>query len=101
MSATRDRRAGTRLADVRVPRYWPVSVLGALLLARRSGRRDFHAVQRTASELGEVTVERWRATDARADELIRLTERLAQLTWALLLVAAATLIVSIALIASA
>jgi len=66
-----ERRA--RLADVRVPRYWQIAVVGALLLAWHQARRDHRELELIGEELGTITIERWRDTDARAGRLIRLT----------------------------
>jgi hypothetical protein len=87
---------GTRLADLRPPRYWPLSLIGGLLLARWFQRRRDRDLTEVGEELGEVTVDRWQSVDAREERLLIVTARLARLTWALLLVAAATLAVAIA-----
>lgn len=92
---------GTRLADVRLPRYWPVSVIAALLLARRQQGRSLREVEGVGKDLAEITVERWREGDVRTDQLIALTETLARLTWVLLAVTVVTLLVNVVILVTA
>jgi hypothetical protein len=95
-----DKQRGVRLADIRVPRYWPVSVIGALLLARRQRNSEVQDAAETGQDLGEATVTRWKETDARADQLTALTNTLARLTWVLLAATVATLVVNVVILVS-
>lgn len=60
----RDREWGVRLADVRLPRAWPLSVFGALLLVRRQDKRQVKQAERIGRELAESVVYRWQEGDA-------------------------------------
>jgi len=95
-----DEQWGVRLADIRLPRPWPLPVVVALLLARRQQSRALRDLEQTSKDLGEITVQRWREGDARADQLIVLTETLARLTWVLLAVTIVTLIVNLVILVS-
>jgi hypothetical protein len=85
---------GVRLADVRISRYWPASVIAAMVVVRRRDRRMVKQAERIGHELAESVVFRWRETDERTDALIDLTRTLKRLTWVLLLVALVTLLVA-------
>lgn len=74
--------------------------MAALLLARRQESRALRDLERTSKDLGEITVQRWREGDARADRLITLTDTLARLTWVLLAVTVVTLIVNVVILVS-
>lgn len=100
MPQREDKQRGVRLADIRLPRYWPLSVIGALLLARRQQNRDRRTYEELGKDLGKVTTQRWQESDARADRLIGLTKTLARLTWVLLAVTAVTLIVNVVILIS-
>lgn len=97
MPQTDERQRGTRLADVRLPRYWPVSVFGALFLAQLQQHRDHRKFAELGKELGEITTQRWQETDTRADRLIELSKTLTRLTWVLLLATVVTLVVNVIL----
>jgi hypothetical protein len=84
-----------------LPRYWPVSVIAALLLARRQQNRSLREVESVGKDLGEVTVERWREGDARTDQMIALTKTLARLTWVLLAATVVTLAVNVVILVKA
>ena len=86
---------GTRLADVRVPRFWPLSLLGGLLLSRLWQRRQVKAAARVGTEIGESVVERWRQTDETAAAMYRLNRTMTRLTWVLLVLTMATLAVAV------
>lgn len=91
----RDREWGVRLADVRLPRAWPLSVFGALLLVRRQDKRQVKQAERIGRELAESVVFRWQEGDARTDALLALTRTLKRLTWALVVAALASLAVAV------
>jgi len=93
-----DGQWGVRLADIRLPRAWPLPVMAALLLARRREVRALRDMERTSKDLAEITVQRWQEGDARADRLIALTDTLARLTWVLLAVTLVTLIVNVVIL---
>lgn len=84
MRKSKDEQWGVRLADIRLPRAWPLPVMVALLLSQRQQNRALRGIEQTGKELGEITAQRWREGDARADGLIALTATLARLTWVLL-----------------
>jgi hypothetical protein len=65
----------------------------ALLIARHQQSRALRDLEQTSKDLGEITVQRWRVGDARADQLIALTETLTRLTWGLLAVTIVTLMI--------
>lgn len=98
---SRDHQRGVRLADVRLPRYWPVSVIAALLLARRLQSRSLREAESVGKDLGEITVERWREGDVRTDQIIALTKTLARLTWVLLAATVVTLVVNVVILVTA
>jgi hypothetical protein len=61
-------------------------------MARRSDQKLIVEGERIARDLGETVNHRWRTGDERADDLLALTRSLTRLTWALLAIAAATLV---------
>lgn len=79
---------GLRLGDVRVPRLWPVAILVVALLLRRRERREVEVAEKVGRDLGEITTTRWQSVDSMQQDLRRLT-------WALLIVAVATLVVAL------
>jgi hypothetical protein len=87
--------SGVRLGDVRLPRWWPLSLLGALLLTRRDGKRQEHNAARIGRELAESVVIRWEQNDEATAAMIHLTRALARLTWVLVFVGVVTLAVAI------
>jgi hypothetical protein len=101
MLKSKDEEWGVRLADIRLPRAWPLPVMVALLLARRQQSRALRGIERTSKDLGEITAQRWREGDARADRLIALTATLTRLTWVLLAVTVVTLVVNVVILVSA
>lgn len=76
MPKPEDQQWGVRLADVRLPRHWPLPVIAALLLSRRQQHRALREVEEVSKDLGDITVQRWREGDARTNQLIALTTRL-------------------------
>lgn len=96
-----DHQRGVRLADVRLPRYWLVSVIAGLLLARRLQNRSLREAESVGKDLGEITVERWREGDVRTDQMIALTKTLARLTWVLLAATVVTLVVNVVILVTA
>jgi hypothetical protein len=100
MPQREDKQRGVRLADIRLPRYWPVSVIGALLLARRQQNRERQNFAELGKDLGEATTQRWQESDARADRLIALSKTLTRLTWVLLLATVVTLLVNVVILVS-
>lgn len=86
---------GVRLADVRVPRYWRLSLLGGLALSLLWQRRQVKAAARVGTEIGESVVERWRQTDETADSMYRLNRTMTHLTWVVTILTVATLAVAI------
>jgi hypothetical protein len=48
-----ERQWGVRLADVRLPRAWPLPVIVSLLTARVTERRQLRELQRIGAELGD------------------------------------------------
>jgi hypothetical protein len=90
-----DDRWSVRLADVRISRYWPWSVVAALVAIRRRDRELVRQAERIGRDLAESVVKRWQDTDERTDALIDLTRALKRLTWVLLVVGLATLGVTI------
>jgi hypothetical protein len=69
-----------------------------VLLARRQNKRAIAELQEVAREIAEVVGTRWREGDARDDAMVKMTRRVTQLTWALLLLGLGTLAVGIAAI---
>ena len=86
---------GTRLADLRLPRYWLVSVGAALVLARRRQNQELAGAVEGVEEIATLIGERWRETDRREAELLALQARVVRLTWAMLLLTVAVLGVTI------
>ncbi|MEX1140725.1 MAG: hypothetical protein WEB79_00225 [Thermoleophilaceae bacterium] len=86
---------GVRLADVRLPRFWPLSLIGALLLARLEGQHQERNAARIGRELAESVVVRWKQNDEATAATIALTRTLARLTWVLVFVGFATLAVAV------
>jgi hypothetical protein len=80
---------------LRISRYWPWSVFAAVIAIRRRNRRMVKQADRIGRDLAESVVFRWRETDERTDALIDLTRTLKRLTWVLLVVGLATLVVAI------
>lgn len=97
MSSLEDQERGVRLADVRLPRYWPLPLIAALLLARWQQNRALRDAGKVGKDIGEITVQRWQEGDVRADQLIALTKTLTRLTWVLLAVTAVTLVANLAI----
>lgn len=93
-----DEKWGVRLADIRLPRAWPLPIMAALLLSRSQQNQALRGIEQTGKELGEITAQRWQEGDARADRLIALTATLARLTWVLLVVTVVTLIVNVVIL---
>lgn len=87
---------GVRLADIRVPRLWPIAVLLALVLARVHDRREHRELKRIGTELGTYVGERDQATSEREARLLKLTAVLAWLTGAVLVAAVASIVVTLA-----
>jgi hypothetical protein len=92
-------RTGVRLADVRLPRAWPLAVLGAHLMARREQDRSVDEAAAIGREIAESVVTRWQQNDAGTQAMIDLTRTLARLTWVLVFVGLATLAVAIITVA--
>jgi hypothetical protein len=84
-----------RLADLRVPRLWWVSVLAAMLLVRRRATRQLEDTSRNVQDVAEVIAGRWQDGDSREEALLRLTRALVRLTWVLAVLTAATLAVAV------
>ena len=91
----------TRLADVRVPPFWPYAVLAGLSVSLRQRKRDETSGVRIGSDLGDAVVTRWKQGDESTAAMIALTRTLARLTWVLLFVAVATLAVAVITLATA
>lgn len=91
-------RWGVRLADIRLPRSWPVAVIVSTLLARRRNaeqlRRATQTLQAPLTDVAVYVRDRDREAAEREARLLALTVTLARLTWALLVLAAATLAVA-------
>jgi hypothetical protein len=90
-----EREWGVRLADLRLPRSWPVAVVVSAILARAYDRRQLRELERIGAELGTYVGTRDREAAERESRLLTVTVRVARLTWALLVVAAATLAVAV------
>jgi hypothetical protein len=90
-----DGNAGTRLADVRLPRYWFQSFFSALLLARWKENREIKRAGQSAGELAQLIAERWNEGDARERQLVALTHRVVRLTWMLVALTVAVLSVTV------
>lgn len=95
-----DEQWGVRLADIRLPRAWPVPVLAALFLARRQQSRELRDLEAANRDLAQLIAQRWREGDDREDRLIALTNTLTRLTWVLLAVTVVTLVVNIVILLS-
>jgi hypothetical protein len=89
------RKRGTRVADLRLPPYWPASVLAALLLARRRESRELAEAVRSADALAQVIGERWKVSDEREQQLLDLQARVVTLTWVLVALTLAVLGVTV------
>jgi hypothetical protein len=92
--ATADDKPSVRLADVRVPRFWLLSVVIGVALGEVLNMRARADVAGTGKDLAAVVLDRWKANDGRDDVMIDLTQSLRRLTWALVFVGIVTLIVS-------
>lgn len=86
---------GVRLADVRISRYWPVALIASAVILKWRDRREIREVARVGRDLAEITVNRWETVDGMQRDLRKFTARVALLSWALLLVATATLFVGV------
>jgi hypothetical protein len=88
-----------RLADVRLPRWWPIAVIVSTLLARRRNAEQLQrATQTLQAPLTDVAMyvrDRDREAAEREARLLALTVTLARLTWALLVLAAATVTLAV------
>lgn len=93
--ADRDDNRGTRLADVRLPRYWPASFFAALLLARRKQSRELKEAVESATDLARVIGERWNEGDERERQLFALQARVVTLTWVLVGLTVAVLAITV------
>jgi hypothetical protein len=88
--------SGLRLADIRVPRAWPIALPFAFVFARLYDRRQLRELERIGAELGTYVGQRDRAASDRETRMIKLTMILAWLTAALLIAAVATIVVTLA-----
>lgn len=89
-----EREWGVRVADVRLPRWWPVAVLVSVILAHVSDRRQLRELRGIGADLGDYLGTRDREAAERDARLVALTKTLARVTWVLLGVAVATLVVA-------
>lgn len=89
-----DRRWGIRVADVRLPRTWPLAVVISVLLAHMTERRQLRELRRIGAEFGEYVGTRDQEAAEREARLLALTRTLTRLTWVLLAVTVAALAVA-------
>lgn len=98
-----EREWGVRLADIRLPRAWPVAVVLSTLIARRyrdaQVQRAVSTLERPMREAAEYVHDRDHEASVCETRLLALTETLARLTWALLMLTIATLAVAIVTLA--
>lgn len=93
--SSRSHRWGVRFADVRLPRWWSLPVLVALILGRRRQRRDLAEAVESVGGVATIIGERWTERDERERELLALTARVVRLTWALVFLTVAVLAVTV------
>lgn len=86
---------GVRLADVRLPTYWWVSVAVGLVLARLLDRREMKKLGPIVEELGTYYGNRDLETATREAHLLKLTKVLLWVTVAAVLVAALSIVVAV------
>lgn len=86
---------GVRLADVRMPTYWWVSVAVGLVLARLLDRREMKKLGPIVEELGTYYGNRDLETATREAHLLKLTKVLLWVTVAAVLVAALSIVVAV------
>ena len=84
-----------RLADLRLPRWWPLWSIVVMLFQRRKQSRQLEDAVTGMSELAEVIAQRWQEGDERERQMLKLTRRLERLTWAVVALCIATLGVTV------
>ena len=95
MSSLSDDHGWVRLADLRLPRWWPLWSIAVMLFQRRKQSGQIEEAVTSMSELAEVIAQRWQEGDERERQMLKLTRRLERLTWAVVALGIATLGVTI------
>jgi hypothetical protein len=72
-----------------------VALIASAVILKWRDRREIREVARVGRDLAEITVNRWETVDGMQRDLRKFTARVALLSWALLLVATATLFVGV------
>ena len=95
MSPLDDEDGWVRLADLRLPRWWPLWSIAVMMFNRRKQSRQLEEAVTGMSELVEVIAQRWQEGDDRERQMLKLTRRLERLTWIVVLLGIATLCVTV------